>query len=460
VVTSSSISGTTSISGLVSGLDTSSIITQLMQVEAQTQTNLKTKVTTEQSNVTSLQDLNSAFAALSTAASDLSKTTAWNPTKVTSSSTLVTASAGANAVTGPLSLTVGHTALSQRLTFASSAALSGTVTSGSTTVTIDHLDGTTQNIDTGDGSLAGLVRGLNATGTGLKASTVKLDDGTYRLQVVSTATGAASDFALTNADGTDLLGGATVRAGRDAEITVGTDVLHSATNSFTDVGNGLSVTLGSTVADGTAVDLDVTQDTAGMTSKVKSIIDSINAALDKIDSLTAYNSTTKTSGPLATDGAVRELRNSLLEAVYPTDGSSLAGVGVQLDRYGKLVFDADTFSAAYAADPSGTAAKFTGTSGGTTATPDSGFATRVAKVAKAASDSASGTITTSINGRNTSIKEMQDSIADWDTRLALRQQTLTTQFTAMETALQQLNSQSSWLTSQIASLPTSSSSSS
>jgi flagellar hook-associated protein 2 len=44
---------------------------------------------------------------------------------------------------------------------------------------------------------------------------------------------------------------------------------------------------------------------------------------------------------------------------------------------------------------------------------------------------------------------MQDSIADWDTRLALRQQSLTQQFTAMETALSQLNSQSSWLNGQI-----------
>jgi flagellar hook-associated protein 2 len=38
--------------------------------------------------------------------------------------------------------------------------------------------------------------------------------------------------------------------------------------------------------------------------------------------------------------------------------------------------------------------------------------------------------------------------------LALRQKTLTDQFTAMETALGTLKDQSSWLTSQINSLPT------
>jgi flagellar hook-associated protein 2 len=438
-------SSTASVSGLVSGLDTGSIISQLMKVEAQTQTSLKAKLSTEQSNVKALQDLNAAFAALATSAADLAKATAWNPVKVTSTSTLVSATAGANAIAGPLSFTVGHTALSHRLTFASTAALTDVVTTGSNTVRIDHLDGTTQDIDTGDGTLAGLVRGLNASGTGVKATTVKLDDGSYRLQVISTATGDDADFTLTNLDGSDLLGGTTVRAGRDAEITIGTDTVHSATNTFTGVANGLSITLGSTVADGTVVDLDVTQDTAAMTKTVQGIVDSINAALSKIDSLTAYNSATKTSGPLSTDGSVRALRNSLLESIYPTDGSSLAGVGIQLDRYGKLVFDDDKFSAAYAADPSAVAERFI------SGVPK-GFAVRVQAVAKHASDSVDGTITSSINGRNSNIKRIQNSIDDWDTRLALRQDTLTKQFTAMETALQQMNSQSSWLTQQLSSL--------
>lgn len=437
------------VSGLVSGLDTSTIISQLMQVEAQSQTKLKTKVTTEQTNVKSLQDLNSAFAALATSTAALAKATAWNPVTVTTSingaaTNLASVTAGANAVSGPLSFTVGQTALNHRVTFTGTAALTDTVTTGSTTVRLDMLDGTTRDIDTGDGSLAGLVNGLNASGTGVKASTVRLDDGSYRLQVSSTTTGAASDFTLTNLDGSDLLGGGTVRAGRDAEITIGTDTVHSATNTFADVANGLSITLGANIASGTVVDLDVTQDSAGMTKTVKGIVDSINAALTKIDSLTAYNSTTKTAGPLAGDASIRALRNSVLNSVYPGDGSSLAGVGIQLDRYGKLTFDADTFSAAYAADPSAVAAKFTSDS--------AGFAARVQVVAKRASDSIDGTITSSINGRNTTIKRMQDSIEDWDTRLALRQTTLTNQFTAMETALQQMNSQSSWLTSQLGSL--------
>jgi flagellar hook-associated protein 2 len=438
--------GTTSVSGLASGLDTASIISQLMQIEAQSQTRIKVQLGTAQSNLKALQDLNSKLAALATSAGDLAKVANWNPVTVTSSSTLVTATGGASAVTGPLQVTVGQTALAHQLSFTNSALMTDTVTSGSTMVRLDHLDGTTQDIDTGDGTLQGLVNALNASGTGVKASTVRLDDGTYRLQVTSTTTGAASDFTLKNLDGTDLLGGATITAGRDASITIGPDTLHSATNTFTNVANGLTITLAPSVAAGTVVDLDVQQDAAGMAASVKKMVDSINEALGKIDSLTAYDSTTKTSGPLAGESALRSVRDQLLNAVYPTDGTSLADVGIQLDRSGKLTFDETKFKDAYAADPAGVAAKFTS---GTVA----GFASRVQQVATSISDPTTGTLTSSISGRTSEVKQMQDRIAEWDVRLALRQESLQRQFTALETALNQMNSQSSWLAGQLHSLP-------
>lgn len=438
-----------SVSGLVSGLDTSSLVSQLMQVESLTQTGIKNKVTAEQANVKSLQDLNSAFAALAKAAADLAKTTAWNPVAVTTSAagsptTQATVTAGTDAITGPLSFTIGRTAVAHQLSFSTTAALTDPVTTGSTLVRIDHLDGTTQDIDTGDGSLSGLVNGINAAGTGLKASTIRLDDGTYRLQVTSVETGVASDFTLTNLDGSDLLGGATVRAGDDAEITIGADILHSASNTFTSIANGLTITLSATATPGTTIDAEVKQDTSAMTATVKSLVESINEALAKIDTLTARDSTTKTSGPLAGDASIRALRNSVLNSIYPTDGTSLASEGIQLDRYGKLTFDEATFEAAYAADPGSVAAKFT--SGAV-----DGFAARVQAIAKGASDSIDGSITTSIKNRNSTIDRLQDSIAAWDARLALRQEALTRRFTAMETALQQMSSQSSWLIGQLGS---------
>jgi flagellar hook-associated protein 2 len=295
---------TASVSGLVSGLDTASIISQLMQVEAQTQTRIKTRLSHEQSTVKTLQELNSKLAALVTNAGDLAKATTWNPVRVTSSSDLISATAGVNATRGSVALTVGHTARAHQLSFASTAALTDVVTTGSSVVRLDRLDGTTLDIDTGDGSLQGLVRALNAAGTGVTASTIRLDDGSHRLQVASTATGAAGDFALTNLDGSDLLGGSVVTVGRDAEITIGTDTVHSASNTFTDIAAGLSITLRAGVAPGTQVDLTVEQDSHAMTATAKGIVAAINEVLTRIDTLTAYNSASKTAGALAGDVAV------------------------------------------------------------------------------------------------------------------------------------------------------------
>jgi flagellar hook-associated protein 2 len=185
---------------------------------------------------------------------------------------------------------------------------------------------------------------------------------------------------------------------------------------------------------------------------VKSLVDSINDVLSQIDTLTAYNSATKTSGPLGGEVAVRQLRDTLLNTVYPGDGTSLASVGIQTDRDGKLVFDEDAFDQAYTADPSAVQAKFVAGS-------SDGFAARVQKASTAASDSYTGTITQAVTGHNSTIKGLQDDISDWDTRLALKKDSLTAQYTALETALSQLNSQSSWLSGQINSLSSSSKSS-
>lgn len=435
-------SASASISGLSSGLDTATIIEQLMSIEAAPQNRLKSSLTAEQSKVSSLQAINTKVAALAAQAKDLASPTSWNALTATSSSTAIAVSTSTGTTSGTFGFTVGQTAVAHRLTFANAAAGTDGVVSGGTTVELTT-GGTTKTLDTGDGTLDGVLRALNVPGTGVNATKVRLDDGSYRLVVSATQTGAASSFTLTSGDGSPLLGGAAVTAGRDAAITLGTDTIHSATNTFTGVVPGVNLTV-SAAAVGTTVEVSVARDADKVRGNVKSLVDNANALLSQIDTLTAYgNGTTKS--PLVGDVTLRDLRTSLLNAVYPGDHSTLADVGVQTDRYGKLVLDTAKFDTAYAADPAAVAARFTT---GTKA----GFAARVEDVAEKASDKYTGSITTSITGRNTAIDRLEDNIDEWDTRLELRRSTLTRQFTALETALNQMNSQSSWLAGQISSL--------
>ena len=65
-----------------------------------------------------------------------------------------------------------------------------------------------------------------------------------------------------------------------------------------------------------------------------------------------------------------------------------------------------------------------------------------------------------INGQQDEIKDVTQQISDFEDRMTLRQQSLQQIYTNLETALGQLQSQSQWLTGQLASLPSISTSSS
>ena len=440
-----------SISGLASGMDTATIIDQLMQLEAAPQNRLKSRVSSEKLVLSSLQALNKTTATLATKAEALAKDTAWTPLTSSSSAAGVGVSTTSSASPRNLTVTVTSVAKTHQLGYADAAGLSDAVTGASTLVKLDRFDGSPVEIETGDGTLQGLVAAINdpANDTGLSATVVKVADGQYRLLVESKATGTAADFDLTAQDGSPLLGGATVRAGSDASIDLGAGIVaSSSTNTFAEVVPGVTITLGAQATVGTVSSVSVSRDVAGMTAKVKDLVDSLNAVVAEIGVKTA-GGTAGSAGPLAGDGGARQLRSQLLDAIRTDGGVSLASYGIQVNRSGRLDFDEAAFKAAYAADPTGTAEMFT--------TAADGFAARVAEVAKGASDSTDGTLSAAITGRQSGIDRMEDSIDEWDRRLTLRRTALERQFVALETALSQMSSQSNWLAGQLASLPSSSS---
>lgn len=433
---------TSSISGLVSGLDTASIIDQLMQLEAAPQNRLKTQQTTEKSVVAALQSVNTDVSLIGSRADTLAKPATWQTMAATSSSTAVTATAAGGAQAGSFTVTVNRLAVAHQLGFVQAAALTDVVAAGG--VRLTGSDGTVHDLATGSGTLQDLVGAINASSadTGARATAVRVADGSYRLLVQATTTGAASQFTLTGQDGSALLGGATVQQGQDAEIGLGLGITAtSATNTFTDLVPGVTVTVAPNTAAGTTSTVTVARDTAGVKAQVKTLVDQVNGLLTSLDSKTAGATSTAAAGVLAGEGVARSLRDTLADTIFGTDNVSLAAYGLQTDRYGKLVFDGDAFDKSYAADPAAAASAV-----------GSGWVARVAAVATAASDSVTGTVTTAISGRNSTIDRLQDSIDDWDLRLEMRRTTLSNQYTALETALSTLKSQGDWLSGQIASL--------
>jgi flagellar hook-associated protein 2 len=244
---------------------------------------------------------------------------------------------------------------------------------------------------------------------------------------------------------------------------VGTDApyeVRSSTNTF----SGLLPDTSVTVSEKTSgpVTVSVSSDPDAVTAKVSALIAAANGALSTIN---AYTDAGKDTATLKGDSSLRSLAGQILDAVSHAVGSlgSPAGVGVQLNRDGTILFTPETFTAALKANPALAQGLLAGTGagpgadgvvgGGDDTPPVPGVATRLLDLAKAASNSATGTLTLLAKSQDAQADDLKGRIADWDLRLALRQKTLSRQFTAMETALGTLQNQSTWLSGQLSALP-------
>ncbi len=340
------------VDGLISGLDTTKIIEQLMQLERLPQNALvlrqnKIKAAAEaQASIRSkLDEVSSAAAALNTA-------TKWNLRTATSTDpTSATVSATGNASVGSLTFTVDQTATKHSLRSANVIAGHDTVVASGGSIQLD-LGGEVHSIDVGGGTLSEVVAALNAAKLGVRAAAVDTGAG-FHLQVTSTATGAASTFDVTGLDA-EVGGTLATVVGRDATLTIGTGPgaysVTSASNTFSNILPGVSITAVS-VSTG-PVTIDVNEDVDALTEKVDALVKAANAALLEIKTRTAYDPATKTGASLAGDATARRIATELTRAISDAiGGSSVGQVGVQLERTGRFAFDAAAFKKAYAEDP-------------------------------------------------------------------------------------------------------------
>jgi flagellar hook-associated protein 2 len=353
-----------SVDGLISGMDTSTIISQLMQLERQPVTRLEQQKATAAAKVGAMMSLNAKFSTLQTAADAITGAAAWQGRMASSTSSAVSASASTNALTGSFTFDVEQIATAQsyvsNATFSSTAAV---VTSASS-ITITKGDGTPVAVDTGNGSLATVVANINTANVGVRAAATQVSPGLYRLQLTSTTTGAASDFTIVDGVDTAPLGALDeLVAGQDARIGVGAltapgrYTATSASNTFSDVMPGLSLTVKEVA---TNVTVNVTTDVATVSGKVKAMVDAANGVLAEVKKLTAYDVTSKKGGPLVGDSTARALQQEVLRLTSSMVGAgqSAAGAGIELQRDGTLTFDPVVFADAFEVDPVATARLF------------------------------------------------------------------------------------------------------
>lgn len=449
------------IDGMISGLDTTSIISQLMQIEAQPQVRLKASVSDAQKQVSSFQTINTLMLAVGAAAEKLQKASTWTAGTATASNDAVNVAAGDSPLPGSLTFSVTQLAAAKSVATQEFSSRTDPVVSGFP-LEIRGSDGTVlASISPSEGSLDQIASAINqAANAGVQAAVVQVSPGKYRLQITATATGTAGDFSLTDSAGNAFagLGLTTVSDAKDAVVHVGP------------VGGGYDVTSSSNTIEGlmpgVTVQLKKTTDAVTVTSAanpnatvdaVQGLVDAVNAALTEIGRQTSTGTVgsdgTRTGvGALAGSSLMRDLTNQLVTRATDLVGSKAAStLGLEVTRDGKLTLDKTKLLDQLTSDPTTVRNVFAPTTDGAVS-----ISSRLTDLTKTATQSATGSITLAIDGQNRLIKDLNTRIDDWDVRLQTRKETLQRTYSALEVSLSSLKSQSSWLAGQLNSLPSSS----
>lgn len=201
-------------SGLASGIDSNSIITQLTQVAQKPITLLQGKDDNFNAQLATWQGFNTQLAALQTAADALNQPSTYSTASATSSNSAVASiTTLPGAELGDHALTVTQLAQAQKV-------VSAAVSSGSTALGQTGsftLNGKTVQINSTD-ALTDVAVKINAAKAGVTAAVVNVGPNDFRITLTSAQTGAAGAIAAADSGGSILSGLGILQAGGAAGV--------------------------------------------------------------------------------------------------------------------------------------------------------------------------------------------------------------------------------------------------
>lgn len=432
------------VSGLLGGtagqIDTTTLISELMQAQAIPQTQLQTQLTALQSKQSAYQQINSDVTALQSAAQALTDPSGWTATNAVSSSTNVAASTTSSAAAGTTSFSVTQLAQAQVSTVATDS--NGNVVADPTSGINVTVGTTTTNVALTSGSASDVASAINAANLGVRASVVATDSGNV-LQLSSAQTGTANAFSVTGFESNVQ----NLVLAQNAQVTVGDPsaggyTVSSSSNTFTNFIPGVIFSVAGLASN---VSITVANDESAASNKAQTLVTAANAVMFDLSASLGQGDI------LEGDETLQSLSASILSAVSDggPNGASLSTYGISINSKGLLSFDPTAFSNAYSADPTGTQTAVAGS-----------FATALNNASTSAVAPTTGSLTQIIATNSSQESSLNTEITNWTTRLNLIQTSLQAKYTAMETALAKLQSTQTYLTSMFDSISGKSSSSS
>lgn len=441
--------------GLVSGMDTDTIITQLLSIERAPETRWGYQKIAAQTRQSALRDVETRVKNLKQAAGDIGSALLWTPTQSVTSAdaTKVGARLTGGAPPGGYNLQVTQMAAAAQQTFA------WTPQAGSSSVDINSVS---VSIDPG----ADIDAAAEAINSNSQLGVYAINIGNGQLVLSSRTTGTDSDFTATG----DGLGAGPIatRAGQNAQLTLnGVAQPDQQSNVISTLIPGVELTLKG-LTGGTVVDVtNPAVDRATITAKLKAFVGAYNDVVDLVTSKTAEkrvgnpsSSSEASQGVLFGDNGLRQMLGSMRMAIgspvagLTGDFTALSAIGISTGATtgsgdvsanavkGRLSLDETALNAALDEDPLAVQKLLGGTAG------TDGFS----QAFKGMLDplvAINGIFDQRIDSAGRDVTRIADKVTALDARLVLREALLRKQFTAMEAALQRSQTQSADLVSRL-----------
>jgi len=445
--------------GIGSGLDISSIVSALTNAYGAAQTN---ELNAEQ---TQLNSQISAYGTFSSALDTLQATlsTLENPSQLAgfdatvADQSIASATTTAGAVAGQYSLEVNNLASAATLTSqAFTGGSSAVVGSGTLTIAVGG-NSASINIDSSDDTLAAIASAINAApnNPGVTASIINTTAG-GRLVLTGTATGAANAITVTQSGGDGGLASLVydpadnvtnltqTQAAQDASFSINGFAATSPSNVVTGAISGVTLNLLGQSAASTPTTLSITPDTSSAQTSIGTFVTALNGVLSSVQSLTGYDPSTQTAGPLNGDPTIQSFENQLygiLDQINSGNSSgiqSLSDLGITANAQGSYDTNTDTLGNALSSNLSGVQNLLGGSNG---------LATQLNTLLNTFTQPG-GLLATVNQGLQSSLSNVTQQQTQLQAQLATYSATLTTEYNAMDTAVAALKETQTYLTAE------------
>jgi flagellar hook-associated protein 2 len=443
----SSSSGTTSGAGLGQGINVQQFVQFAVANQQAAITALSTQQTSLGSQAGEISTITSQFASLQNAVAALSDPLgALSAQAATSSnSSVVAATASSTASAGAHTIVVTSLATTSSYYTNELSKSSSTIAPGNFTIQVGANSPVTVTVDSSNNTPSQLADSINSQNIGVSASVIQDSNG-YRLALVSTSSGAPGDIAVSgNTTGLTFTKAVT---GSNAALVVDGVPISSASNTVSNVINGVTLNLGSP-SPNTPVIVNVSPDTSQASTAINNFVTAFNTVSTEINNQFNVASDGSGGGVLESDNSLRDVQNQLLQAVSQSIGGNngivnLASIGVNLNNDGTLSVDNGALTTALSSNFSSVQNLLQNST--------TGLSQNFSKVISNITSSTGGILTLDTQSITSTSQGLARQISDLQAALVVQEQNLTAVYAKVNATLQQLPLLISQTTQQLAAI--------